>query len=155
MISVGRLRTLCKTSTDRLPCRPMPTERSVLLIDDNPTFLRHVVRFIERRPELRVTATAQRVDAGIAAAEEMSPDVILIDLSMPERSGLNALPDLRTVATDARIIMLTLHEAETYRQRAFERGADGFVHKRALTDDLLDAIFPEGSSGSNPEPRSE
>lgn len=119
----------------------MDTDYTVLLIDDNETFLHHARRFIERNPQLQVVATAHRVADGVTAARRFRPDIILLDLSMPDRGGLEAIPDLNAAAPNARLIVLTMQDAGTYRDTALHRGADDFVSKSTMTSDLLDAML--------------
>jgi len=115
---------------------------SLLLVDDSPTFLRLVSRFLsEQYPdEVLVVGIAEGGEAGLAQAQALRPDIVLIDLAMPGLPGLKAIPLLRGALPNLGIIALTLMEPNGYRQAAFAAGADEFVSKATLATDLLPAI---------------
>lgn len=127
---------------------PNPTRREVrgeihvLLVDDNPTFLRVLMRFLQEhcQDEVVVVGTAGGGEEALARAQELRPHVILLDLGLPDLPGLEALPRLRSMVPDVRIIALTLLEPHSYREAALAAGADDFVSKATLYTDLLPAI---------------
>jgi DNA-binding NarL/FixJ family response regulator len=115
---------------------------SVLLVDDNPTFLRILTRFLEEQGEdgLRVVGSMVGGRDALAQAQLLKPDVILLDLGMPDVSGLELLAPLREALPDAILIALTLMDPESFRQTALAAGADAFVSKASLEHDLLPTI---------------
>lgn len=119
----------------------MDADHTILLIDDNAAFVHHAVRFIGRAPRLQVVATAHCIADGLTAARRLRPNTVLLDLSMPGQGGLEAIADFHAAAPDARIIVLTMHDADTYRDAALRRGADGFVSKRDMVSDLVEAVL--------------
>jgi DNA-binding NarL/FixJ family response regulator len=76
----------------------------------------------------------------LAEAASLTPDVVLLDITMPRLSGLKALSALRNCVPSAIIIVLTSHESPVYRQEALRLGADGFVLKSRAVFDLIPAI---------------
>lgn len=110
---------------------------SLLLIDDNETFLQHAMRFLERDASLHVAATALGGLESVEKARTVQPEVILLDLSMTELSGFELIPLLLEAAPHARLVALTMLEADSYRERAFQCGAHGFVPKSRLLEELL------------------
>ena len=115
----------------------MPTTRSILLVDDDPTFLRHVERFLTRDGTNRVVGTALDGPNAVTEARRLQPDVVLLDLSMPGGDGFDAIAPLREAAPDASIVVVTMMEEDEHRDRALSLGVDGFVLKSKLIDDLL------------------
>ena len=115
---------------------------SVLLVDDNPTFLRVLTRFLTDQNEiaLEVVGTVIGGEEAVAQAETLQPDVVLVDLQMPLRSGLELLPHLRARLPNASLIALSLLDPDSFRQTALAAGADAFVSKASLEHDLLPAI---------------
>jgi DNA-binding NarL/FixJ family response regulator len=115
---------------------------TLLLVDDNPTFLRILERFLDEQEdeELSVIGTATGGQEGLAKAMTLRPDVVLLDLAMPDTHGLDVIPRLRRMLPDVGIIALTLLSPESYREAALAAGADGFVTKANLDADLLPAI---------------
>lgn len=115
---------------------------SVLLVDDNAHFLRILDRFLSDHSEgaLRVVGTVEGGRDAVAEAERLQPDVIVVDLKMPDVPGLQLLPQLRRTLPDAILIALTLMEADEYREDALAAGAEAFVSKTSLERDLLRTI---------------
>lgn len=115
---------------------------TVLLVDDSPAFLRILTRFLQEHNhnEVAVVGTAGGGEEALAKAEDLLPQVVLLDLAMPGLSGLEVIPHLRRIVPNAGIIMLTLLDANGYREAALAAGADEFVPKADLVTDLLPAI---------------
>jgi len=111
-----------------------------MLVDDSPILLRSVTDFLEQYDELVVVGTASSGEEALAQAEELRPQVILIDLRMPGMGGLEAIPRLRAMLPGAGIIAMTLHDVDVYREAALAAGADEFLVKKALGTELLPAI---------------
>ena len=112
----------------------------VMLVDDSDIFLRTAVKFLEQHEELAVVGTARSGREALDQAPQLKPDVILLDLRMPDLTGFEVLPQLRAMLPTAGIIVLTLYAFEGYRQVALANGADEFIPKDKLLTDLLPAI---------------
>jgi DNA-binding NarL/FixJ family response regulator len=112
----------------------------VLLVDDHEPFLRVATDFLQRQHELVVVGALRGGEEALAQAQDLRPQVILIDLNMPGLNGLETIPRLRAMLPEAGIIALTLLDINIYRQPALAAGADDFVSKANLTADLLPAI---------------
>ena len=127
--------------------------RTVFLVDDDPTFLHHIKRFLARESTLRVVGSATTVAEALTQAHDLQPEIILLDLSMPGTDGFAAIGPLGEAAPDATIIAVTMMEEDEYRVRALRLGADGFVLKSRLVDDLIgeiDRLRADGR-GASPE----
>jgi DNA-binding NarL/FixJ family response regulator len=111
-----------------------------MLVDDSAILLRRIADFLEQYDEPVVIGTATNGEEALAQAEELRPQVILIDLRMPVLSGLEAIPHLRAMLPEAGIIAMFLLDIDQYRQAALAAGADEFLVKKALVTDLLPAI---------------
>ncbi len=115
---------------------------SVLLVDDNPTFLRVLQDFLADYGAGLVQVVGAVVGGrhAVAQAEQLHPQVILLDLQMPDVPGLDLLPPLRTRLPEALLIALSLRDPEEYRAQTLAAGADAFVAKACLARDLLPTI---------------
>ncbi len=114
---------------------------SVLLVDDNSTFLGILKDFLQDHgDEVSVVGTASGSEEGLASARTLRPQAVVLDLAMPNLTGLKAIPRFRHMLPDVGIIALSLLDPKTYRQAAVEAGADEFVSKTELTTDLVPAI---------------
>jgi DNA-binding NarL/FixJ family response regulator len=110
----------------------------LLLADDHPLFLEGVRRLLETKYE--VVGTVADGKALITAAQHLQPDVIVVDISMPEMNGLAAAQIIRKTVPLAKFIVLSVHSDQAYAREAFRVGVRGFVSKRAAAAELLTAI---------------
>ena len=120
---------------------------SVLLVDDNPAFLRIVTRFLQEHDDVVVVGVAGGGEEALALAQDLKPDIVLIDLAMPGLSGLETIPRLRAVLPEVGIIALTVLDTNGYREAALAASADDFVPKATLDTDLLPAIRRVAQAG--------
>ena len=119
----------------------MTTPRIRVLIGDDHATLRAGLRMlIDAQHDMTVAAEAGDGDAVLRQAALVRPDVILLDLTMPNMGGLAALERLRDVAPDSKALVLTMHDDPAYFRSAMHAGALGYLHKSAAHGELLAAI---------------
>jgi len=112
----------------------------VLICDDNE-FMRDVLRdVVGLRKSLRVVGVAIDGNEAITEATRLQPDVILLDLAMPNRTGIGALPELVQVASDAKIIVFSSLAKASIANAVMELGAALYLEKGASPDEINDAI---------------
>ncbi len=116
----------------------MTRQPRLLLADDHPLFLEGVRRLLENKYD--VVGTAADGKALIAAAQELRPDIIVVDISMPEMNGLAAAQIIQKTLPSVKFIVLSVHSDQAYASEAFRVGVKGFVSKRAAAAELLTAI---------------
>lgn len=117
-----------------------PTSASILLIDDHPLLRKGVKQLIELDDELQVIAEASNAIDGIKAAKECEPDLILLDLNMPNINGIEALKMLRDEEVSSRIIVFTVSDNEEDVVAALKAGADGYLLKDMEPEELLASL---------------
>jgi DNA-binding NarL/FixJ family response regulator len=110
----------------------------VLLIDDNETMLARAAAVLT--PGCVVVGTAKNGRMALAAAQELLPDVIVLDISMPGMSGLELAESLRTAGSTAALVFLTVHDEEEFILAAKAAGGIGYVVKPRLSSDLIFAV---------------
>jgi DNA-binding NarL/FixJ family response regulator len=125
----------------------------VLVIDDHAILRTGIRSMLEREGDFNVVGQAANADQAVSRARALQPDVILLDVVMPRKSGFEALPELRAVAPEARVIMLSMQTNPSSIRKALNAGAAGFVAKHASEADLFDAIrrVAAGSRYVDPE----
>ena len=112
----------------------------VLLADDHAVLRSGLRLLLTSHNEYDVVGEASSGTETLSLAEQLQPDLILLDLSMPSLGGLDALPTLRQLTPSARILILTMHDDPQYLRQALKRGASGYVLKKAADAELLSAM---------------
>ena len=112
----------------------------LLLVDDHAV-LRAGLRFLlNAQPDMEVVGEAADGVEGARLAEELRPDVVLMDLTMPGGGGIEATRKVREACPETKVLVLTMHDDAGYVREALAAGASGFVLKQAADNDLLSAI---------------
>jgi len=110
------------------------------VVDDQSMIRAGIKSMLTKNPRFQVTGTSGDPRAAIQAIGQELPDVILLDISMPGLSGIDAIPLLRKVHPRVRIVMLTHHEGDTFVEQALKAGADGYLSKDSAPAELVLAI---------------
>jgi DNA-binding NarL/FixJ family response regulator len=112
----------------------------ILIAEDHELVRRGLVQLIGIAPDLSVVGEASDGRSAVAMALNLQPDVILMDLGMPEITGLEATRQLKKKAPGIRILILSGYDADVYVDEAFDAGADGYILKTAHLDELVTAV---------------
>ena len=111
-----------------------------ILVADDHTVVREGLRRVLDAPGFEVVGEAASGAQAIAAAEKLTPDVVVLDISMPEGSGLSSIAKIREVSPKSRILMLSVYQGAEYVQQAARNGAHGYVLKDTTPAELRRAI---------------
>ena len=111
------------------------------MVDDSPDFLDSAADFLARDPRIEIVGRVRSGREGVRLAKELSPDLVLMDVSIRDLSGLNATRKIKKEKTPPKIIIVTLHSTRAYRAAAAEAGADGFVNKAVFAETVLPLIY--------------
>ena len=112
----------------------------VLIVDDHAIVRTGLRLLISGQDDMTVVGEAGSTQEGIQAAERLSPDVALIDLSLPGEGGIEAIRQLRKTRPRVRTLALTMHDDPAYLRSVLSAGGSGYVVKRAADSELLAAI---------------
>jgi len=112
----------------------------ILVVDDHLVLREGVASILETEGDIQVVGTASDGVEATAAFASLRPDVTLMDLQMPVKGGLEALTEIRKLAPNARVIVLTTYEGDVQAVRALKAGATGYLLKSSLRKELVDAI---------------
>ncbi len=119
-----------------------------LIVDDNARFLESLSNYLSRRESIDVVQVANSGEEALLAFSACRPELVLVDLVMPTMDGLAVTRKLKSLASPPRVIVLTLAEHHTYRDRALSAGADGLISKYEVTTRLMPMILgKEGGAG--------
>jgi two-component system response regulator NreC len=112
----------------------------VLVVDDHTLFRQGIVGLLDSQPDIEVVGQASDAQGAMEAALRLLPDVLLLDVTMPGISGLDAAGEIKRRCPSVQILILTIHDREDYLYRALRAGASGYVLKGADIHDLLIAV---------------
>ena len=118
----------------------MKQKLTLLLADDHRLLRSGLKLLLQRNPDMLVVGESEDGEQTIRLFEQLQPDILLLDLSMPNMGGIECLKEIKSRYPEARVIVLTMHEDENYIKRAMQAGASAYVHKSAADTDLFKAI---------------
>lgn len=121
---------------------PLKTERPVriLVVDDHFIVRMGLVSLVNTEPDLTVVGEADDGEQAIALFQKLAPDLVLMDVRMPNKSGPDATQQIRRLSESARVLMLSAFDGDEDIHNALEAGAQGYVLKSATGEDLIPAI---------------
>lgn len=126
----------------------MPT--TILIADDHASWRAALKRLLEQEVEVTTVAEAGGGEEAIHLARTLRPDVVFMDIAMPDVNGLEATRRIKAEQPDTRVIIMTIYSEEAYRKAAAESGADAFLPKKTLMANLLPTIRQEAKAGEAP-----
>lgn len=113
---------------------------TILIVDDNPE-VRALVRWIAaQEPALEVVGEAADGAEAMQLTHTLGPDIVVLDLIIPRLNGLEALRRIKAERPETKVIIMTMHSEDAYRQAAEEGGADAFLLKKSLMTVLLPTL---------------
>src|SRR5947207_449360 len=116
------------------------TRISVLLVDDHEVVRQGLRALLEAQPDMEVVAEAKDGQQAIALAHEKTPDVVVMDISMPKMNGLQATREIMRTVPTTKVLVLTSYDDDDCVVQMTQAGAVGYLTKRSASDDLTEAI---------------
>jgi DNA-binding NarL/FixJ family response regulator len=117
---------------------------SLIIADDHDVIREGIKSLLRSQQDYRVVGEASNGEEVIERVEEYKPDILLLDISMPKKSGLDILEQVHYLSPKTKIIIITVHRANIYIDKAFNLGVKGYLHKENVVDDLLPALASVG-----------
>ncbi|MFG6119995.1 response regulator [Thalassobacillus sp. B23F22_16] len=129
----------------------MPTQ--IVLIDDHKLFREGVKRILDFEASFEVVAEGDDGDTAVDLVEQHDPDVVLMDINMPNMNGVEATAELISRYPELKVIVLSIHDDENYVTHALKTGAQGYLLKEMDSDALIEAIKVVSEGGSYLHPK--
>ncbi|HLF82314.1 MAG TPA: response regulator transcription factor [Anaerolineales bacterium] len=112
----------------------------LLLVDDHEVVRSGLRMLLDSEQDVQIVGEAGTAEEALRAVQELEPDVVLMDIGLPDLSGIEAATRIRELRPQVAVVALTIHEDKEYFFRMLDAGASGYVPKRAAPEELLTAI---------------
>ena len=118
----------------------MGKKRTVLIVDDHPLFREGLKSLISRNTAFEVVGEAGNGREGLRMSEELKPDLVIVDISLPDISGIDLARNIRSLLSKTRIMIVSMHSKIDYISEAFRAGATGYVVKESAAERLIQGL---------------
>jgi DNA-binding NarL/FixJ family response regulator len=128
-------------------------KKRILLVDDHPIMRHGLSQLIRAAEELEVCGEAGSAREGLDKVLALKPDLVVVDLTLPDKSGLELLKDIQAMVPGMTCLVLSMHDESLYAERVLRAGARGYLMKETAAENLITAIrkvSPEASTSANP-----
>jgi len=118
----------------------MTSKKTILIVDDHPLVREGLKSILKPATEYEVVGQAGRAREALHLVKSLKPDLVLLDLSLPDKSGLEICREIRNISPPTRILIVSMHSKVDYIVKAFQAGATGYMTKESATKRLLGGI---------------
>jgi DNA-binding NarL/FixJ family response regulator len=112
----------------------------ILIVDDHPIVREGLTARLNRQPDLEVCGEAEDVAEALEQVKKLSPDLVLVDLSLKSGEGLDLIKRIKARSSTTKMLVSSVYDETLYAERALHAGASGYINKQEITDKLIEAI---------------
>lgn len=122
------------------PPNDAPAKKRVLIVDDHPIFRAGLTGLVNLEGELTVCGEANDATQAMHALEKLHPDLVLLDMSLPGKGGLELLKDIRAITPQMPVLIISMHDETLYAERVIKAGGRGYIMKQEGPEKIVQAI---------------
>jgi DNA-binding NarL/FixJ family response regulator len=129
------------------PPNDTPAKKRVLIVDDHPIFRAGLTGLLNLEAGLTVCGEANDAAQAMQAVEKLHPDLVLLDMSLPGKGGLELLKDIRAIAPQTPVLIISMHDETLYAERVIKAGGRGYIMKQEGPEKIVQAVRKVLSGG--------
>ncbi|MBR2076850.1 MAG: response regulator transcription factor [Exiguobacterium sp.] len=129
------------------------TQTRIAIVDDHELFREGLKRIFDLEDEFMVVAEGRTGREAIRIAGEQKPEILIMDINMPDMNGIEATKQLSLLSPETRVLILSIHDDESYITHALEAGASGFLLKEVASTELISAVRAVAKDGAYLHPK--
>ena len=129
------------------------TQTRIAIVDDHELFREGLKRIFDLEDEFQVVAEGRTGREAIRIAGEQKPEIMILDINMPDMNGIEATKQLSLLSPETRVLILSIHDDESYITHALEAGASGFLLKEVASTELISAVRAVARDGAYLHPK--
>jgi DNA-binding NarL/FixJ family response regulator len=118
----------------------MAAKTKILIVDDHPMMREGLVQLISREKDLSVCGEAEDAHQALEAVGKLKPDLLLADITLPDKSGLELIKDLQVQFPEVKVLVISMHDESLYAERVLRAGARGYIMKQEGGKKMMEAI---------------
>jgi len=123
----------------KLNGEPAPV-RKIFIVDDHPVFREGLSHILNSEPDLNVCGAADGAEEAMLAVPQLKPDLILVDIGLAGKSGLEFIKEIRSVNRTVKLLVVSMHDEALYADRVLKAGGDGYIMKQEDPEEIVHAI---------------
>lgn len=113
---------------------------TILIADDHDIIREGIKNILRKQPDYEIAGEAENGEEVLEKVSALKPDILLLDITMPKKSGLEILEQVQCLSRKTKILIISVHKADAYVMRALKAGVKGYLNKENAADDLLPAL---------------
>jgi DNA-binding NarL/FixJ family response regulator len=134
------MKSRVKPMAKNLKAQPPGSRRKIFIVEDHPVFREGLVQIISGEKDLSVCGEAGDAEHAFQAIARLKPDLVLVDITLPGKSGLELIKELRSQNRKVRILVVSMHDEALYVDRVLRAGGDGYIMKQVDPEEIVHAI---------------
>lgn len=119
----------------------------IIIVDDHELIREGLQKVLAKQPDIKVIGEASDTDGLFNLLNENTPDLVILDITMPGRSGLDVLKDVKLIYPEIKVLVLSMHPEERFALRALKAGASGYLTKQSAAKELVNAVRKVAGGG--------